>query len=271
MYKKILALLFLVVLACTGCGKSEDELVVNNLSDIIVRGKIIVGVKTDAYPFGYIDNKGNYAGYDVALGKLIAKGLLGDESKISFVPVTASDRVMKLYSGDVDMLIATMSVTPKRQEILDFSHSYYTVGQALLVKKGSNIKSLKNLSGKRVIIVYGSIAENSLRAAGPNVGIIGYKTYPAAYEALKAGKADAIISDDSILLGFSLNDDSVKLLPKRYSKEPYSIAFRKGDESKDLIKEVNSIIETETRNGNLRRIQKSMGIRYIYSNIYPSP
>lgn len=261
MLKKILSLLMLVMLVCTGCGKTDDEVLTSGLSEINERGKVIVGVKTDAYPFGYIDEKGNFAGYDVALGKLIAKGLLGDENKISFIPVTASDRMMKLYSGDVDMLIATMSVTPKRQEILDFSNSYYTAGQALLVKKGSPIKTLRSLSNKRVIIVYGSTAENSLRAAVPNVGIIGYKTYPAAYQALKAGKADAIISDDSILMGFSIKDDNVKLLSKRYSKEPYAVAFRKGEESKELIKAVNKIIETETRNGNLRRIQKEMGIR----------
>ena len=261
MYKKILTLLVLVMMICTGCGKSEEDIITSSLSEINERGKIIVGVKTDAYPFGYYDKNGNFAGYDVALGKIIAKNLLGNENKISFVPVTASDRMMKLYSGDVDMLIATMSITPKRQEILDFSNSYYTAGQAILVRKNSPIKTLRNLNNKRVIIVYGSTAENSLRAAVPNARIVGYKTYPAAFQALKIGKADAIISDDSILMGFSINDDSVKLLSKRYSKEPYAVAFKKGEESKELINAVNKIIETETRNGNLRRLQKEMGIR----------
>lgn len=261
MYKKIFSLLMLVLLVCTGCGKKQDEVTVNTLNEITSRDKVIVGIKTDAYPFGFIDKKGHYAGYDVSLGRIIAKGILGDEKKVQFVPVTPSDRMMKLYSGEVDMLIATMSVTPKRQEILDFSNSYYTAGQSLLIRRGSGIKGIKDLNGKRAIIVFGSTAENSIRAAVPNVGIIGYKTYTDAYRALKAGKADAIVSDNTILIGLALNDNGVVLLPKKYSKEPYAVAFRKGEESKSLIKAVNSIIEIETKNGNLKKLRKTFGIK----------
>ena len=97
--------------------------------------------------------------------------------------------------------------------------------------------------------------------AVPGVGVIGYKTYIDAFNALKKGKADAIVSDDTILLGLALKDDSVELLPKRYSKEPYAVAFRKGPESKTLINAVNNIIKIETKNGNLKKIQESYGIK----------
>ena len=117
------------------------------------------------------------------------------------------------------------------------------------------------MNGKRAIIVFGSTSERSLRAAVPNVGIRGYKTYTEAFTALKNGKADAIVSDDTILLGLALKDDSVELLPKRYSREPYAVAFRKGAESKDLINAVNNVIDLETRNGNLKKIQESFGIK----------
>jgi putative glutamine transport system substrate-binding protein len=260
MYKKLIAFLLLVLFVCCGCAKKQETVSTDTLEQINQRGKIIVGVKTDAFPFGYIDAKGHYAGYDVTLGRLIAKGLLGDEKKVNFVSVTPSDRMLKLYSGDIDMLIATMSVTPKRQEILDFSNSYYTAGQALLVRNGSSINSIKDLNGKKAIIVFGSTAENSIRKVVPNLGIIGYRTYPEAYKALKARKADAIMGDDSILMGFSINDKSVVLRPKRYSKEPYAIAFKKGSESTSLINAVNNIIEIETKNGNLKKIRKSFGI-----------
>lgn len=260
MYKKILALLMLVMFVCCGCGNRKDEPIENDLNTITSRDTVLVGVKTDTYPFGYIDKKGHFAGYDASLARLIAKGLLGSEKKVKFIPVTASDRMMKLYSGEVDMIIATMSITPKRQEILDFSDPYYVAGQAILVRQGSNIKTLRDLNGKRAIIVFGSTSERSLRSAVPNVGILGYKTYTDAYNALKKGRADAIVSDDTILLGLALKDNSVVLLPKRYSKEPYGVAFRKGAESKNLIKAVNNIIDIETRNGNLKNIQKTFGI-----------
>lgn len=261
MYKKIISLLILIIFVCCGCTNRQDEPLTNDLNNIIKRDKLIVGVKTDTYPFGYMDKKGHFAGYDAALSRLIARGILGSDKKVEFVPVTASDRMMKLYSGDIDMIVATMSITPKRQEILDFSNPYYTAGQAVLVKKGSKIKTLRDLNGKRAIIVFGSTSERSLRAAVPNVGIRGYKTYTEAFTALKNGKADAIVSDDTILLGLALKDDSVELLPKRYSKEPYAVAFRKGSESKDLIKAVNNVIDLETRNGNLKKIQESFGIK----------
>ena len=100
-----------------------------------------------------------------------------------------------------------------------------------------------------------------MKTAVPEVGIVGYKTYTDAYKALKAGKADAIVSDDTILLGLSLKDDSVELLPKRYTKEPYAVAFRKGIESRDLIRAVNNVINIETKNGNLKQIRESYGIK----------
>ena len=131
-----------------------EEQIANDLETIIKRDKIVVGIKTDTYPFGYIDDKGHFAGYDASLARLIARGILGSDKKVKFVPVTSSDRVMKLYTGDVDMLIATMSITSKRQEIIDFSNPYHMAGQAVLVKKGSPVKSIRDLSGKTAIIVF---------------------------------------------------------------------------------------------------------------------
>nr|QGT49659.1 glutamine ABC transporter substrate-binding protein [uncultured Candidatus Melainabacteria bacterium] len=261
MLKKIISMLMVVMFLCCGCGKKQDEPLSNDLNNIIKRDKLIVGVKTDTYPFGYLDEKGHYSGYDAALARIIARGILGSDKKVEFIPVTASDRMMKLYSSDVDMIIATMSVTPKRKELLDFSMPYHTAGQALLVRKGSNIKALRDLSGKKAIIVFGSTSEMSLRSAVPNVGVLGYKNYVDAYKALKAGKADAIVSDDTILLGMALKDDSVVLLPKRYTKENYAVAFRKGIESRDLVRAVNNVIDIETRKGNLKKLKANYGIK----------
>ncbi|MBR6722920.1 transporter substrate-binding domain-containing protein [bacterium] len=262
MIKKIITLLMLVMIVCTGCGKKQkEEQLANDLETIIKRDTLVVGIKTDSYPFGYIDEKGHYAGYDASLGRIIARGILGSDKKVKFVPVTTADRMMKLYSGEVDILIATMSITPKRQEIIDFSNPYHIAGQAVLVKKGSPVKSLRDLSGKTAIIVFGSTSEQSLRNAIPNLRVIGYKTYQDALKALKEDKADAIVSDDTILLGMQLKDDSVKLLPKRYSKEPYAVAFRKGIESRDLIRAVNNVIDIETRNGQLKKIKLTFGIK----------
>ena len=137
----------------------------------------------------------------------------------------------------------------------------FLTGQAVLVKSNSEIKGIRDLNNKKVIIVFGSTSEKSLRAAIPNIKIIGYKTYDEAYNALKQGKAEAIVSDDTILLGMALKDNTVRLIPKRYSKEPYAIAFRKGEESEELIELVNGVIGTNRRNGTLKKLQKQYGIK----------
>ena len=261
MYKKIILLLIFTIFIFCGCSKPQKEPVVNTLDDITKRGEVVIGIKTDTYPFGFKDKNGKYTGYDIDLANMIGQEIFQKKGKVKFVPVTASDRMMKLFSEDVDMIVATMSVTPSRLQIMDFSDPYYIAGQAVLVKKGSKIKGLRDLNGKKAIIVFGTSSESSLRAAVPRVSIIGYKTYNEAVKALKQGKADAIVSDDTILIGLSLKDANLVLLPKRYSREPYAVAFRKGQESEDLVRIVNNVINESVRNGTLQKLQKNYGIK----------
>ena len=225
MLKKVLSALLLTTLFCCGCGKKEPELI-DTLSIINQRDKIIVGVKTDTPPFGFLDKEGKNAGFDIDLARLIAKKLLGSETKVEFVAVNTSNRIMKLASEEVDMVAATMSITPQRQMILDFSVPYHT--------------------------------ERNLRSNVPNITITGYKTYPEAFAALDAGKADAMISDDTILMGHAYKNPNVKILPKRYSKEPYAIAFRKGDEK--LIEAINTELKELINRGEVRRLKEKWGI-----------
>lgn len=246
-------------LVLCGCGKKEPVLT-DDLFTINQRGQIIVGVKTDTPPFGFLDKNGHNIGFDVDLAKLIAKKLFGDENKVIFVPVNTSNRIMKLSSSEVDIIIATMSITPQRQIILDFSVPYHTAGQAIMVRRESKITSLRELSGKKAIIVYGSTVEKNLRSNVPNITIIGYKTYPEAFQALKAGKADAMISDDTILMGFAMNDNTVKILPKRYSKEPYAVVFRKGAESEKLRETIDIELKEALNKGIIRQMKAKWGI-----------
>lgn len=259
MLKRLFFLFVIVSFLCTGCGVKEKT--VSDLDEILERGNLIVGVKTDSYPFGYIDKNGKNAGYDIDLANLIGEEIFGQKGKVKFVPVTTSDRIMKLLSDDVDMLIATMTVNSTRVQYLDFSSTYFMAGQAVLTRSNSSIRSLRDLNGKKVIIIFGSTAESNLRAAVPKAKIIGYKTYNEAYNAIKSGKADAVVADDSILLGYTLKDKSVKLLPKRYTKEPYAVAFRKGHESDEIVRTVSGIINHASRTGQLKRMRSVYGLK----------
>lgn len=258
MKRIILALLFMC-LVFSGCGKKKSAS--DDLSRIEQKGKIIVGVRDDASPFGFRDKNGVLVGYDIDLARILAQNILGNSSAVEFVPVTASNRIMKLNSGEIDCLIATMSITNQRQQILDFSMPYYMAGQAILVRSTSKATSLRDFEGNKLIIVYGSTSERNLRSNVPEVTVLGYKTYNDAYKALKSGKAEGIVADDTILLNFALNDKSVKLLPKRYSKEPYAIAFRKGEQSVRLISKTNYVIENLQSTGRLNRLQEKWKIK----------
>lgn len=258
MKKIVLALLFLCLICCS-CGKKS--VINDDLTTITQRDRLIVGIRNDAPPFGFKDKNGFTVGYDADLARLIAKGILGDEKKVEFVPVTASNRIMKLNSGEVDCLIATMSITTQRQQFLNFSTPYYMAGQAILVRSSSKATSLRDFTGKKFIIVFGSTSEKNLRSNVPEVTVIGYKTYNDAYNALKNGKADGIVADDTVLLGFSTNDKSVKLLPKRYSKEPYAVVFRKDDASINFTNKVNYIVENLQSTGRLNRLQEKWKIK----------
>lgn len=258
MKKIVLALLFLCLICCS-CGKKS--VINDDLTTITQRDRLIVGIRNDAPPFGFKDKNGFTVGYDADLARLIAKGILGDEKKVEFVPVTASNRIMKLNSGEVDCLIATMSITTQRQQFLNFSTPYYMAGQAILVRSSSKATSLRDFTGKKLIIVFGSTSEKNLRSNVPEVTVIGYKTYNDAYNALKNGKADGIVADDTVLLGFSTNDKSVKLLPKRYSKEPYAVVFRKDDASINFTNKVNYIVENLQSTSRLNRLQEKWKIK----------
>lgn len=258
MKRIILALLFMCLIF-SGCGKKKT--INDDLSSIEQKGKIVVGVRDDASPFGFKDKNGILAGYDIDLARILAQNILGNSSAVEFVPVTASNRIMKLNSGEVDCLIATMSITNQRQQILDFSIPYYMAGQAILVRSSSKATSLRDFEGNRLIIVYGSTSERNLRSNVPEVTVLGYKTYKDAYNALKSGKAEGIVADDTVLLSYALNDKSVKLLPKRYSKEPYAIAFRKGEQSARLISKTNSVLEDLQSSGKLNRLQEKWKIK----------
>ena len=258
MFKKLICTLLLVALFTCACGK---EKLADDMDVITKRGKLIVGVRSDAKPFGYKDITGNLVGYDVDLGKKIAKEIFSTEEAVEFVPVTASNRISMLTTKKVDMLIATLSVTDQRHLVVDFSIPYFMAGQAIMLPAKSDITSLRELNGRQVIIVYGSTGEMSLRMNVPDAKIVGYTDYIEGYKALKAGKADAMLADDTLLYGLAMDDSSVKILPKRYSKEPYAVAFRRGEESDRLKAKVNYLIGLLTRTGELSRMQRKWEIK----------
>ena len=109
---------------------------------IKARGVLRVGVKYDSPPFGALDPRtSQVTGFDIDLARAIAKTILGDENKVQLVQVTSVNRIPQLENGNIDLIIATMTITQDRLKQIDFSNVYYVAGESLLVKKSSPIDS----------------------------------------------------------------------------------------------------------------------------------
>jgi len=238
-----------------------DEFAQNDLFDEIVkRDKIKVGINTDSKPFGFYDEKGELSGYDVDLARYVAQYILKNSQKVEFIPVTPSNRLIKASTGEVDIVISTVTITPQRLEIVNFSVPYDVAGQAVLVKSNSSIKAISDLSGQVVGVIFGTTAEKNMKNLVPTANLRGFKTYPEAYLALKSGQINAITSDDTILSTFAVSDSSVKLLPKRYSYEPYGIAFKKSDSTRKLKENLDFAIKDMKQKNIIQRLKKHWGV-----------
>ena len=242
-----------IAVAAVGCGKKEPPM---DLYDSIQqRGKLVVGIENNIQPFSFKGSDGNHQGFEIDIAKHIAKAILLDENAIEFVIVEPATRISMLNSGKADMVIATMTITSSRLNIIDFSEPYYFAGQTILIKRNSPIKSFTDLNNKRVGVTFGTTAIEGIKTVAPGAQIQGYKTYQEAYNALKADEIDAFASDDTVLLGYSMNDANVKVLPQKYTQEPYGIAFRKGSESARTIDIVNNTINLMKSNGTMTKLK----------------
>lgn len=236
--------------------KPEKFVETDIYDEIMDRGYIKVGINTDSKPFGFYCRKNELCGYDADLSRYIAQYLFNNRSKVVFVPVTASNRLIKASTGEVDIIIATLTITPQRMQIIDFSIPYDSAGQTILVKTGSKIAALGDLSGENVGVVWGTTAEKNMINLMPSANIIGFKTYKDAYNALKSGKIAAITSDDTILRRFAQEDKGVTLIPKRYSREPYGIGFRQGKGADKLKHALDNAISDLKQKNVINRLHK---------------
>lgn len=223
--------LLLPMLMVVGCNNNSTETDAGTLAAIKERGKLIVGVKYDTNLFGLKDPAtGEVNGFDVDIAKAIAKKIFGDETKIELKSVVSKTRIPMLQQGDIDAIIATMTITEERSKEVLFTDPYFDAGQSLLVKKGSPIQSIEDVkSGVRVISVKGSTSAKRIQEMAPNATLLQFDNYQNAFMALKSGKGDVLTTDNVILLGMSKEDPNYVVVGENFSDEPYGIAVRKGD------------------------------------------
>ncbi|WP_416825899.1 glutamate ABC transporter substrate-binding protein [Ectobacillus polymachus] len=254
----ILSLLFAIV-GCSNTEKTAKETSTNTTATNVIetikkRDKLIVGVKYDTNLFGLKNTStGQVEGFDIDIAKALAKDLLGDENKIEFKEVTSKTRIPMLKNGDIDMIIATMTITEDRKKEVDFSNVYFKAGQALLVKKGSKIKGIADIQkGTKVLAVKGSTSSQNIRAKAPEANILEFENYSDAFTALKSGQGDVLTTDNSILYGMQKQDPNYVVVGDIFTDEPYGIAVKKGET--DLLASVNLFLKKIESDGEYDKI-----------------
>lgn len=257
-----LTLLFLCICAIfLVLMPQKNEFLENDVyEEILQRGYIRVGINTNSKPFGYYDKNNNIVGFDADLARYIAQYILNNRTKVEFVSVNPSNRLIMASTGKVDMVISTVTITPSRQDIVTFSIPYNSAGQVIMVKTSSKIQALSNLAGENVGVIFGTTAEKNMRNLVPTANLIGFKTYDDAYKALKLNQINAITSDDTILRQYAIDDTSVKILPKKYSYEPYGIAFKRGKSTIKLKEVLDQSIKDMKRKNILAKLKKQYGV-----------
>lgn len=252
----LFTILSCLLIALVGCGSAKETSTKeasneaqNALEKIKKRDKLIVGVKYDTNLFGLKNpSTGEVEGFDIDIAKALAKKILGDESKVELKEVTSKTRIPMLKNGDIDMIIATMTITEERKQEVDFSDVYFKAGQALLVKKGSNIKGIDDIKkGTTVLAVKGSTSAVNIRQKAPEATVLEFENYSEAFQALKAGQGDALTTDNSILLGMQKQDPNYVIAGDIFTDEPYGIAVKKGET--ELLQAVNDFLKEYNASG----------------------
>ncbi|MDR0921667.1 MAG: transporter substrate-binding domain-containing protein [Lactobacillales bacterium] len=252
---KIIRVFFLIglLLSLTSCGtnKLSNE---STLKRVEESDSIVWGVKNDTRLFGLMDIKsGQVQGFDIDIAKALTKEILGDEGKATFVEVTSKTRIPLLKNGNIDAIIATMTITPERKEQVDFSDVYFEAGQSLLVKKGSAIHSIKDLKeGTTVLAVKGSTSVDNIKKAAPKAKILELENYAECFTALKSNQGDVMTTDNAILMGMASESTDYTLVGGNFTNEPYGIAVNKNQEP--FLNKINAALKTLHQNGTYDKI-----------------
>jgi ABC-type amino acid transport substrate-binding protein len=198
------------------------------LGDIQEKGEIAIGVKYDVPPFGFNNpSSGKVEGFDVDLGQAIADKL-GVEPK--FIEAISDNRIPFLQDGTADVILSPMTINEERVGQIEFSDPYYIAKGRILVKEdNSEITGVDSLGGKNVCTALGSTYEATLKDQAPDAKLKLVDSYSECLESLQNGSVDAISTDDVILTGMIIQDDTLKLVGDELSQEPYGAGIKKGN------------------------------------------
>ena len=236
----ILLAVLTLLLTWTAAG-AENAAVYRTLEEIKASGTVRIGVFSDKYPFGYVDENGEYQGYDVYFARRIGQDL---GVTVEYVSTEAANRVEYLETGKVDIILANFTVTEARAEKVDFALPYMNVALGVVSPDSRVITDLSQVGeGDQVIVISGTTAETYLIENNPEIALQKYDTYANAKNALENGNAIAWANDNTEVIAFALENEGYTVgIPSLGSQDTIAPAVSKGNES--LLNWLNEEIRT---------------------------
>jgi glutamate transport system substrate-binding protein len=220
-----------------GGGEGVDVEVTENAADnfddgtrmkeLAESGEITIGVKYDQPGIGFMGAADDMpTGFDPEMGKIFAASLGIAPEDITWKETISDNREPFLQSGEVDLVIASYSITDERRAVVGQAGPYYVTGQQLLVKKGSDIQSVDDIKGKEVCSVTGSTSLENVEAEGAKPR--GFDTYSECVDQVLNGTVDSMTTDGAILLGYAAeHPDDLEVVGDPFSEERYGIGYSK--------------------------------------------
>lgn len=257
--KKFGMLLLIVIIAAVGfvgCGNKEEVKGDVSLDTIKEKGELVIGLDDSFPPMGYVDESGEIVGFDIDLAKEAASRL---GVKAVFKPTEWDGIVLALNNGEIDVVWNGMTITEERKEKIAFSKPYIANTQSVIVKKGSDVKTLKDLEGKIVGVQLESSGALAVRNNEEvSASIKEMKEYSNNVEALmdlEIGRVDAVVVDE--ILGryyIQQNDKEFEVLGEDLGEELYGIGIRKED---DQFREaLDKVLDDMKEDGTAEEISK---------------
>ena len=230
------AILVLMMIAATltGCGQESDKkdgrTVYRTVDEIKASGTVNIGVFSDKSPFGYVDENGQYQGYDVYFANRIGQDL---GVKINYVSTEAANRIEYLQTGKVDIILANFTVTPERAQEVDFASPYMNVALGVVSPDSAVITSLEDIGPEdQVIVISGTTAETYLEKNYPNIRLQKYDAYAEAKTAFENGNGVAWANDNTEVIAFAIENPGYTVgIPSLGSADTIAPAVTKGNES----------------------------------------
>ena len=242
----------LAVMAASGCATPVNQPAGNSGVTLVQSGKLITCTHLSYKPFQYSEGD-KTVGFDVDLVDLVAKDL-GVTQQIFDTPFETITSGTSFNANQCDLAAAGMTITDERKQAIDFSDPYFDASQALLVKKGSNLKALADLKGKKLGVQQDTTGEKYANdnAAANGYTVVQFEDLPLSETAVRTGAVDAVINDNGVLYDYAKEFPDTEVTTEFDTGEQYGIGVKKGNSA--LQTKINDVLKKAKENGEYDKI-----------------